>query len=95
MPKEFAFRRIKTNAYIWFKKSTPPKRKPDLEPVSESWIFQNFETWDPENRFYHKFKKSLSGVFSLKRMKKEQDFQKSDVFVFLIDFRVRSPGHLR
>ena len=34
-------------------------------------------------------------MFSLKRMKKEQNFQNSDVFVFLIDFRVRSPGHLR
>ena len=80
---------------IWFIESTPWYFESDLEPVSESWIFQNFETRDPENRFFHKFKKSLSGVFSLKWMKKIQNFQKNDFFVFLIDFRVRSPGHSR
>ena len=83
----------KTHNYsIWFKKSTPWKRKLGLEPVSESWIFQNFETRDTKNRKFHKFKKSVSSVFSLKRMKKNQ---KSWFFVFLIDFRGRSPGHLR
>ena len=60
--------------WIWFKKSTPWKSKPDLEPVSESWIFQNFETRDTKNRNFHKFKKSVSSVFSLKRTKKIQNF---------------------
>ena len=73
----------------------PPKISPQSGNENRSWIFLNFKTRDPENRFFHKFKKSLSGVFSLKRMKKVQNFQESDFFVFLIDFRVRSPGHSR
>ena len=65
---------------IWFKKSTPWKRKLGLEPVSESWIFQNFETRDPENRILHIFKKSVSLEESLKRMKKKSKIEKMFVF---------------
>ena len=47
----------------------PQKSYQGLEPVPESWIFQNFETRDTKNHKYRKFKKSVSMVFSLKRMK--------------------------
>ena len=58
---------FKSNAtQIWFIESTPWKSYGDLEPVSESWIFQNFETRDTKNHKFSKFKKFVSSEFSLK-----------------------------
>ena len=57
--------------------------------------FPKFRHAGPENHILHTFKKSVSLDETLKRMKRIQNFAKSGFFVFLIDFRGRSPGQLR
>ena len=57
--------------------------------------FPKFEHPDPENRVWHIFKKLVSLDETLKRMKKIQKNEKSEYFVYLVDSRGRSPGHLR
>ena len=67
-------------------KNTPWKSKPDLEPVSESWIFQNFETRDTKNHKFSKFKKFVSSEFSLKLILKTQKKSKKWIFCVLDRF---------